>query len=1258
MASYNMPGSRPTAFLGESHGFGVGDKGNAAREFFAKIYPSIANSGNSLPSNGTGLANVGRWKGDFTLSDMLENMSETILSSVDRILFVTETWYFEVCPVMEAKGLKVDWTKTEFRPQMPSVTPPRSRVRMLDIKTVQGGTALTRLGLGFEVDDETLNGSVPNGIEWFYQRLAMLTESIIEGDKFAILTAIMTSGRHQAVYFNGREMYMSRGLQSVCELQFRLFGSSWKLDTPFEVYDGEMDVDMRAHGVPTANVVYIMYEHTARHMSIMKDHYTRYYLAGPDGPEVLADGANAFTTIRGHKVYMSRPFVSERGVIDIMASESTVGMYYHVQNPFRNRRGKAFNTASRTVRLTDVTARTMGELTIGELDAASGRWNLGPGGDGELNTFTKPGPWANASAEQQRKQVPKKDLFHDIGEDGVMRVAKLWGSVPDFNVSPQHVFENVDAYLEALPKDKQARFSGAISSFYEFVGMCENARIASADGTRFTADAEALFSAIAAVPVTARPVQMGGCAPIIKIDEIARDSATGFVSGAAIVAAANSNTWALPPGFGRLSGARFLKVNRPSLGALDQNALNKIDEFVDAFNDIALAVGPAFAHSYGIDSQYATSDMWYATVADMIADCVLLPRRLPVWVLPGGDAARVESSGATQLEELAGRYATAVTAKFSTIDATALLSYINGAKVAAANTNAIVKLTKITMVYAALTMFNDAAKAAEFGVAVRAANIVASSETANGPVGTSPETARDQLLSIIKTSFNTKGTHVGASAIGKQLQEIIDAGNESATSTAAGKQAVGDISKYVRTPLLFGPSQVAQLGNILRATAGSVSRTSGVLVSRDGLIDYVEVPAGIIRMASEISAGKLPVNARPLGLKQPLDDPRLISVMQAVMQIRTQLSEQGIAVPSQSGAFSRSALAHTLGTQAGASALPGVGTRSKLTQYMAAQAVPAASPAGAPRAAGDTGSPFGCLDGALDESFNKYFRQLWESASVLGTTGLHTLVMRLYALTPTNYYKSMQLWWQHNFSAPVEYAITRTLHNRTYPIIRMVPGANTMRLCRAHEHMHWQTDQKTGIFGLYYTYYSGVAMVHPEWIHKYTGIDTAGYMHGMGTAFRDVRQHASNPAADQGFGRDLLVTLVPYGIKNLPAAWNPGGFVSVINEGISGVPAIKFDLGCETFENWHKRFSAHPTMAMRTPTQSQLLAGIAIEPSQVTPVYAEDTLFFNDHETGRFDRVRPSRGAIPKQYATTDLRWVLDGVPAKATLLAGNITDL
>lgn len=1237
MASYDIGSSKApyVGFSNGSYGIGVGEGTGANRihDFFKKIMPGIANSGNQIPTTvSSQLGMTGRWKGDWTLSDMLANVSQTIMEAVETITYIADQWYFEICPLKSVPSLKVTWSRTEFRPRIPTVTPPRSRVRLLDVKRSEGATSLTRLGIGMEADDETLDGSVPKGIEWYMKGLDTITQSVIEGDALTIICGIMTAHRNQPVYFSNEQYMRKRQLANIYAEAAEFFGSAWKEKTPFEHWDNIMELDMRAANVPQDNIVWILHEHTLMLISETKADYNRFYLAGPEGPTVLTDGRKAFVTVRGKRVYGARTWISDKGSVEVMLTENTVSLMNRAIEQHRNAPHTPYKTASRTIRITDVTNQGMATLKIEDLDRASGRWDID--GTGELNTFDPADPagphkWANMPAEHMRNVPDTGDMLH---EPGTNKRYKYWGSVPESTVPSQWFVDAMTTFMANLGDEKQQRYERAIDALYNAVRVIE-----AQDPT--TAEALALWTAVAALGKGTRPANAKGLPPVVKLQEILRDSRTDSLRDP-LVARINLSAWPLPPGFGTYGGLQFLATNAAQFTQLDQTLLKSIVDALPVIKELVSDIRHPFAHSVALDVNYASSQTWYPSVESMFVDHLLLPRRLPIWV--SGSAAAVIADTSAQLQQLRDTYLANLQAKYANIATTKAAEQEDiDAAVAAGRTpprlGATINTGKV-MPFVIDGTANELTVSAFLVLTLTYAKTDQAAErlfdllAAANPQTKTPAEVYELITSTVKSNRSLFDRN--ANAVAEALETLLRAASQ--VQDNVGVRSAPELKSFVRTPLVASPEQITKLGAYMQ-TAGAGTRFP--TVSRDGAHEYAASVPEVISYAENVSAL---VAGQALDHLAPIEDARQIAAVHNVASIRAEMAQRGIAVPSGISAAAASALAR--GGAVDGSATP------QMIQLLGGGGGSVPRPAAVRTPATGIGSFLANVDDDVAAMVNDNFKNLW---LVAGSTGslLHMALIRVYACLPTNYRKSIAKLRMANVRTPTDYAVLRTLHEDTYPVIRLVPGEQTMFLGRAHSHMHWGTDQRTGIFGVYYTYYSGFVPLRPEWINKRTGVDTFRYKHGMGGSFRNVALHAKNPSADQGDGRDLLVVMLPCGKENMPPVFNPGGSLEVINDAVRGIVApITFDdFPISRFENYRVRWMHHRTM--RRADDGRSIQGLIVEPDNVTPGYYEDTTFYPTPD-GEFTRYLPSRSPFPTQYATLDLRKYLDGKAATPDVLS------
>jgi len=1236
--SYAIPGPQAGGIAGLIPQ-GFGHFPNAIRDFFEKMSPALGQTPLGVRSQ-QGMGNYGRVKTDWNLSDMQENVVTIMVNNVKELLSASEqeTWYYRVCPVVTGvTSLRFRKMQTIFRPVIPQEAPPRTLPKQLEIQQVMGEDTISRYHSGFQLDDETLNAGVEKGLEWFAERVAMIEEGIVEGDKFFIITHIMNAHKHHRITDEqALQLIKGRGLEGHIDWEINMFGSLWKEKAPIEAWINAADVDFRTLGVRTSALVTIVHEHTLRLISQENAYYTTMSKGG--NAQMLYDGPDGITSFRGGPVYTTRNFLGPNGQqMNPVGSVVEHGLYYHVRDPLNRKPDQRYSSDMRAVKITDVLNKGMATLNIINIAAATERWDVS--GSGDLFSLVDNLGWARASADARKKvaKAADKDILHislervfgDDKDRTYAGPAKYWGSVKRTTVPTERVQSIATTALANIGAEDAALVERVIDEFLALVGEAENADLEEGGITAASLDA--------LVGKPAVDYNGGdGCKPINdQLKHAQRDASTHFAT--ALIGAQASR---MPAGYGRLSAMRALYANR----ALVSTALyDRLAIVVPNADKVARLLMKGFQHSALLDKAYASSDMWYASAADMLFDHGILPQRAVLMVTTAGGrpaAARLGGDvailGATELYQGMKQSYNAHNALVTKLPKLAV-------NVASRVPTTALSLFKAAMLLFAASMIEikDAALAADPSTALNSLD----GEVADDRVDVKKFSV--DLLAKLKTFGAAKPTQLRRSAeeIKTELNAIVDAASRTLAAEAVEQAPVAQ-SNPVMTPLFLGPAQVVQL---YRARAAG--RLSEFTIGRDRSQDY---PASLAELQSYAAAltGRVgasrPTFSSNLDFKRDLEGAKDLHAITNVAQLRAGFVAIGGSIPT---AGVDSAPQPRLGRAVNAPSQ----ARSTLARIAAARANPTPVQMGGSAGAADPTGMFRyffkCIDHNIDLMVNSEFVARWREANVLASSNAELLVMRLWMTTPTNWHKSMAVWASSHIRLPIDFVLLRRLRVRTNAIIRMVPGAETMFLARGFEKTHFGTEQNTGVYGLTHQYYSGVVLLKEQNIQVYGGVDTHGYIGGMGPHFTDLsRVKFAND--DTNVGQDIVSVAIPADLT-LPLAWSPFGPISAeITAGATLGAVNDFSIDVETFESWRQDPRRGRSDGWRHPEN---LFGRPMAPL-IGSYFTRDTTLVAGPE-GNFKAHVPSGGLIPTEFATADLRKILDGkrvAPGAPLVLGAN----
>lgn len=269
----------------------------------------------------------------------------------------------------------------------------------------------------------------------------------------------------------------------------------------------------------------------------------------------------------------------------------------------------------------------------------------------------------------------------------------------------------------------------------------------------------------------------------------------------------------------------------------------------------------------------------------------------------------------------------------------------------------------------------------------------------------------------------------------------------------------------------------------------------------------------------------------------------------------------------------------------------------------------------------------GRVDENVDLMFNDSFVERWEEANRYASSSAELLVMRLYMMTPTNWRQSILPWATNDVRIPINAVVLRTLRCRTNPVIRVVPGENTMFLARAFPRTLRGTNQSTGVFGMIHSFYSGVIIVDNNRIQVYNGVDAHGYVSGLNGRWSDPRTNDPGMTAVLVAGNRMPIAFSPFGNIGLDSA-----------EGNDMTEEDTFTASIAYFEQLrqgrvreHLPPQPHPNNRYGVPIEHVL-----------HEYWSRDTTMFAGPDC-TYKKHVSSAGLLPTRWATTDLRTVLDG---------------
>lgn len=1190
--------------------YGAGS--DTTRDFFLKLIPALQEEPvNAEILKATG--NFGRLKSDWTLSDMNEGVVKIMMSNVQQVLNAAaeEDWYFAVCPRKEgAPALNYQVTSVFFRPEISQEAAPRTLPRNMDIEQTAGQYGLTRMINGFQVDTETTLAGVERGMEWFLERVAMMQVGIIETDKFTIISGIMNMHRVQRVRWDDLLDLAGKrgGVRDWIIWENNMALSICKRDDPVRFWRDASETDFQFLGVPTNGLVTILHDHSAR--ALVPNDFYRNKSRGDQ--QAFMDKRGAVADVLGAAVNFTRNFRGGKGqTLNPVGQVFPMGLYHAMVDPADECPSEPYATEYRRIKITN--AEDSGMMVLDPLDVMirSGRWDPVTG---ELLSLVDSAAWAVAS-EDQKKRIGgaaasdalhvsiAKTLFGPDEDQAYVGPAQYWGSVKTSSISTKKLLSCAKTVIANMGTDLAASVEDAIG---EYLSLVSEAGIAPLNNGNDLSD---VLAAAAAAESERRSEASPGCQSSNPTLEFTKtDPSTRFTSGFTL-----ANITSMPAGMTSLGAMRYL-AGIPTIGAALKKRLDKV---VDGADALARALKSKFSTSVMMDPNYAPTDMEFANHADMLFTSGVLPRRAVVIVMK-------DAAGGTAAAAVGSIYTNAENWFRDTGSENVVANYNPAGKGTA-------EAVKAGIVLTALRNFAKA----------RAGNFVADpSILANMNLGNAAQTPQafgEEVLVKLRSASRPAEAYTRKSGDLKQaFTDLIDG----ITAAADGTQ------KPVMTKLLLEPQQVARLHE-LRTDPRTSNAFAAITVGKDGRQDIPASSEDLKAYADGINgrSAAVPYFGAPLQLNGPLLGPGSLGALASVGQLRTYLAESGYPVARRvgqargtAGSSLRPAPMQTLGTSSS--------RRAKLLDLLKSSGSAAAAVAGGGGAAaaadpsGTVRKYFGCIDSDLDLMFTDGFVEHWDEANAGASSHLELLIARLYMTTPTNFKKSIQMWATNNVRIPLNFVVLREARIRTYPVVRMVPGEGTNFLAVGFKSTRRGTDQATGIFGINHSYYTGYIPVEPKNVQIYHNVDPAGYVSGLGSAWANFAK-----------GTPGMVSMFMPGDR-LPIALSPFGSIGVESEK-SQLEEYDAGTGSTSVFEQYRQGKMNTTWPVERHPHNPW--GVPVD-SALKRHFSRDTTLFAGPKCDYVKHV-PSASPIPTEFATGDLRAILDGSrlrPADPLMLGAN----
>jgi len=364
----------------------------------ATLVPSVENfrSDGAPVTKGVSGATLSRYMGSqqqiITAPNPLERLNRTspnypdyfrdrklqLLDSIEGFILMGFEWYAYVIPwlVTSEKTVTMNVYRHNVRPA--TITPNKSVSRVQSHQVATKRATVERFGQSFYIEGDLVGSD--EGDRQYIRNAMGLAQGCQLMVNEATITALLECKNYVADWldYRGRRTWV----EDVLNMEIARFAG---MAVSPNFLDQVVQASISALGLRSVIPDTIIGWDTMPFLSSMVVNGTKtaYYQTGPDGRDILVQGPDAVTAIRGLALFVVRPFVTNddgNGAVQYMSRDTTVGEVYDMSFNARlgenfGVRGKKFSSEQRDILIYDVMKDAMRPVSFKEAVSNAHIWD-------------------------------------------------------------------------------------------------------------------------------------------------------------------------------------------------------------------------------------------------------------------------------------------------------------------------------------------------------------------------------------------------------------------------------------------------------------------------------------------------------------------------------------------------------------------------------------------------------------------------------------------------------------------------------------------------------------------------------------------------------------------------------------------------------------------------------------------------------------------------------------------------------------------
>lgn len=532
-------------------------------------------------------------------------------------------WHFLFAPVEETNQISVTWDEWIYDPSLANQIGELGVVRLLRSERSTHTRAFQHRGIGFNVEHGFM--MTDQGRMHYLASLEQISQSILETLKMGVIGAYLSAQDFGKQWEAEKGGYRRVGEALAREVHW--WALTQKQKRGLHVLVAEIVDAMNRYGGSFDGL--IVPEKLQTYEGIIPSENLDQYLAGANGPRLVADGAQAFGRVAGKEMYVSRPFdVDGKGPVNLLRERKQIGEHY-VQDE-RMLSTDEYRSHQRDIRIYNENEDTWKVLTLRD---GIDRCELFDE-DGALKDPMAESAAAMADPAGHTEASRRNQFIYHRPEDGgdELKLVEYMGQIEHRHVHPDDVAALGATARASLLRGELRGFPDAAATMSRGLELVERIESISYE----TAGTNGYFRALANPDlnvVGTKNTDVAGKAlpPLAVLDEYVPNSATGTLSLPKKNAAWSFN---VPPGMASAAGFRAMSdLHRRGLTeGWDADSLETASKFTTLLGVLTSAIRRLFPGTLVADRRYASNHWNAARDEDTVFENLIGRHRTALWL--------------------------------------------------------------------------------------------------------------------------------------------------------------------------------------------------------------------------------------------------------------------------------------------------------------------------------------------------------------------------------------------------------------------------------------------------------------------------------------------------------------------------------------------------------------------------------------------------------------------------------------------------